>query len=527
MPLMTETMTKKTRVRFAPSPTGLLHVGSARAALFNWLYARHTGGTFLVRIEDTDLERSTEEATQQILESLEWLGLTPDEPVEYQARRAHIHRAYLERLLESGHAYRCYCPKEKLDELREKARAEGRIFAYRREMFPEEEARKLEAAGAPCVIRFRAPVGGTTAFDDIVYGHIEVENDTIGDFVIARPDGTPLYNFTNVVDDIDMGITLVCRGEDHVPNTPKQIMIYRALGVEPPQFAHLPLILGPDKQKLSKRHGATGVTEFRAMGILPEALVNYLALLGWAPPEAEFEEVMPLEELIARFSLDRVSKSPAVFDHEKLLWMNGVYIRKTPRPRIEALVRERLAQRWPAVEKPDFMPPNPALSRDEWLSGIIGLAIERCRTLTEFPDLLAYFFEAPKSYEEKAAKKFLANEAQIAALEHVGKLLDDAWARATESADPAKNQNPETLEQWCQAMEDPLRVWAESEGIKFGNVAQPIRLAVTGKTASPPLFHVLWFLGREETIRRINALVTWARARLTESGARSGDPPTA
>jgi len=510
---MTDPMTKKTRVRFAPSPTGVLHVGSARAALFNWLYARHTGGTFLVRIEDTDLERSTEEATRQILESLEWLGLTPDEPIEYQARRAHIHRAALERLLETGHAYRCYCPKEKLDELREKARAEGRIFAYRREMFPEDESRRLEAAGAPCVIRFRAPVGGVTAFDDIIYGHIEVENDNIGDFVIARADGSPLYNFTNVVDDLDMGITLICRGEDHVPNTPKQIMIYRALGAEPPQFAHLPLILGPDKQKLSKRHGATGVTEFRAMGVLPEALVNYLALLGWAPPEAEFEEVMPLEELIARFSLERVSKSPAVFDHEKLLWMNGVYIRRCPRERIDALVRQRLEQRWPALAAPDFTPPNPALTRDAWLAGIIGLAIERCRTLADFVDILACFFEAPQTYDEKAARKFLGTPALVAQLEETGRLLDETWPQAVAEADPASG-DAAALDRWCEAMEKPLRQWAEAAGMKFGNVAQPVRLAITGRTASPPLFPVLWYVGREETARRIRACADWARARL-------------
>ncbi len=515
---MTETTTKKTRVRFAPSPTGLLHVGSARAALFNWLYARHTGGTFLVRIEDTDLERSTEEATRQILDSLEWLGLTPDEPVEYQAKRAHIHRAYLERLLESGHAYRCYCPKEKLDELREKARAEGRIFAYRREMFPEEEARKLEAAGAPYVIRFRAPVGGVTAFDDLIYGHIEVENDNIGDFVIARGDGSPLYNFTNVVDDIDMGITLVCRGEDHVPNTPKQIMIYRALGVEPPQFAHLPLILGPDKQKLSKRHGATGVTEFREMGILPEALVNYLALLGWAPPEAEFEEVMPLEELIARFSLERVSKSPAVFDHEKLLWMNGVYIRKTPRARIDALVRERLEARWPALAAGEFTPPNAELSREAWLEGIIGLAIERSRTLADFLDLLAYFFEPPKEYDEKAMRKFLGTPEHIALLEETGRILDETWSRACEAVNPARDGS-EALDRWCEAMEQPLREWSEKSGIKFGQIAQPVRLAVTGRTASPPLFHVLWYLGREETTRRIAVCAEQARQRHSTTSA--------
>ncbi|AXA36614.1 MAG: glutamate--tRNA ligase [Candidatus Sumerlaea chitinivorans] len=510
---MTNT-TNKPRVRFAPSPTGMLHVGSARAALFNWLYARHTGGTFLVRIEDTDLERSTEEATRQILDSLEWLGLTPDEPVEYQARRAHIHRAYLQRLLDTGHAYRCYCPKERLDELREQARAAGRIFAYRREMFPEEEARKLEAAGAPYVIRFRAPVGGVTAFDDLIYGHIEVENDNIGDFVIARADGSPLYNFTNVVDDLDMGITLICRGEDHVPNTPKQIMIYRALGVEPPQFAHLPLILGPDKKKLSKRHGATGVTEFREMGILREALVNYLALLGWAPPEAEFEEVMPLEELIARFQLERVSKSPAVFDHEKLLWMNGVYIRKTPRAQLDTWVTERLEKRYPALAAADFSPPNQELSREAWLRGIIGLVVERTRTLNDFVDQLGYFFEPPAQYEEKAFRKFLGSPEAVAHLAHCAELLASTWEEATKAHNPVTG-TPQALEAWCEAMEKPLREWSEAKQLKFGNVAQPIRLAVTGRTASPPLFHVLWYLGREESVRRIEKCVDRAKQALS------------
>lgn len=512
---MTTEKPEKPRLRFAPSPTGLLHVGSARAALFNWLYARHCGGTFLVRIEDTDLERSTEEATAQILESLEWLGLVPDEPVEFQARRRHIHRAYLERLLATGHAYRCYCPKERLDELREKARAAGRIFAYRREMFPENEARRREAAGAPYVIRFRAPVGGTTAFDDLVYGHIEVENDNIGDFVIARPDGSPLYNFTNVVDDIDMRITLVCRGEDHVSNTPKQIMIYRALGVEPPQFAHLPLILGPDKQKLSKRHGATGVTEFRQMGILPEALVNYLALLGWAPAEAEFEEVMPLEQLIAQFRLDRVSKSPAVFDHEKLLWMNGVYIRTLDRERIRREVRARLEARWPALAQPDYEVPHPLLTKNEWLNGLIDLAVERSRTLNDFVDQLSYFFEPPTTYDEKGAKKFLGTAEQVGRLEELAALLEESWDEALRLASPEAMDRPAPLAaRWGEAMEAPLRQWAESKGLKFGQVAQPIRLALTGRTASPPLFDVMWYLGKQETMRRLAACVQWARGQL-------------
>jgi glutamyl-tRNA synthetase len=511
------TGTDKPRVRFAPSPTGLLHVGSARAALFNWLFARHTGGTFLLRIEDTDLERSTEEATRQILESLEWLGLTPDEPIEYQARRAHIHREYLDRLLASGHAYRCHCPKEKLDELREQARAQGGIFAYRREMFPEEEARGLEAQGAPAVIRFRAPVGGVTAFDDHVYGHIEVENDNIGDFVIARADGSPLYNFTNVIDDVDMRITHICRGEDHVSNTPKQVMIYRALGVEPPQFAHLPLILGPDKQKLSKRHGATGVTEFRTLGILPAALVNFLALLGWAPGEAEFNEVMPLDELTARFSLDRINRSPAVFDHEKLLWMNGVHIRQMKKEQLYAIVVPVLEARFPSLTDSEFRIQNSELEKAAWLQGIIDLVIERSRTVAEFADNLAYFFDAPTAYDEKAMKKFLGTAEQAAQLRETGRILNESWDNAVAAAKAAtvpaadsefRIQNSAFIEKWSAAMEEPLRVWSESAGIKFGNIAQPVRLAVTGRTASPPLFPVLWYLGREEVARRLEACVS-------------------
>jgi len=489
----------KIRVRFAPSPTGFLHVGSARAALFNYLFARHTGGTYLLRIEDTDLERSTEEATRQILESLAWLGLEPDEPPVYQAQRADIHRGFLERLLASGHAYRCHCPKERLEQLRAEARAAGTIFAYRREMLRPGEAEQYAAQGLPSVIRFRAPVGETVGFDDMVYGRIEVETDTIGDFVIARGDGSPLYNFTNVADDIEMGITHICRGEDHVPNTPKQLLIYRALGAQPPRFAHLPLILGPDKQKLSKRHGATGVNEFRDKGILPEALVNFLALLGWSPGEAEFDEVMTIEELAQKFSLEQVKKSPAVFDHEKLLWMNGAHIRRMPRPSLEAQVIARLTARFGFPERPGPEARNAALTADQWVRGIIDLVVERSRTLCEFEENLSYFFEPPTEYDAKAMKKFVATPEQAQALRATGRLISDAWASVPAPAADAG------VEEWTAALEQAVRAPSEAAGLKFGQVAQPVRLALTGRTASPPLFHVIWFLGREETLRRIEA----------------------
>ncbi|MBX7247394.1 MAG: glutamate--tRNA ligase [Candidatus Sumerlaeaceae bacterium] len=482
----------KIRVRFAPSPTGYLHIGSARAALFNWLYARHMGGTFLLRIEDTDLERSTEEATQQILTSLDWLGLTPDEPVVYQRQRADRHKEYLDRLLTEGKAYKCYCPKERLEELRGKARTDGRIFAYNRAMLEPGEMEKYEAAGGSFVIRILAPEGETTGFDDMVYGRIDVENANIGDFVIARGDGSPLYNFTNVVDDIDMGITHICRGEDHVSNTPKQMLIYNALGATPPRFAHLPLILGPDKQKLSKRHGATGVMEFKEKGILPQALVNYLSLLGWAPPEAEFNEIMPLDEIVSKFSLDRVKKSPAVFDHEKLQWMNGMYIREMPKSKIYELVIPTLKSRF-AV--------NSELASEEWLHSIIDLAIERSRTLSDFADNLSYFFEAPAEYEEKASKKFLGNSEQISQFVESAGVLDNAWA-----ATPTPTTGP--IDEWCGAMEAAVRTWSDARGYKFGNVMQPIRLALTGRTASPSLFHVMALMGREEVARRISACAT-------------------
>ncbi|MCX7718605.1 MAG: glutamate--tRNA ligase [Candidatus Sumerlaeaceae bacterium] len=487
------------RVRFAPSPTGFLHVGSARAALFNYLFARHTGGVYLLRIEDTDLERSTPEATRQILDSLAWLGLEPDEPPVYQAQRADLHRAFLERLLASGHAYRCHCPKERLEQLRAEARAAGTIFAYRREMLEPGEAERYAAQGLPSVIRFRSPVGETVGFDDMVYGRIEVETDTIGDFVIARGDGSPLYNFTNVADDIDMGITHICRGEDHVPNTPKQVLIYRALGAEPPQFAHLPLILGPDKQKLSKRHGATGVNEFRDKGILPQALVNFLALLGWSPGEAEFDEVMTVEELAAKFSLDQVKRSPAVFDHEKLLWMNGAHIRRMPRPALEEMVIGRLTARFGFPERPAACSRNAALAPEAWVRGIIGLVVERSRTLCEFEDNLAYFFEPPSEYDAKAMKKFVSTPEQAETLRATGRLIGDAWERVPP---PGPDGGPDA---WAAAVEQAVREPTEAAGRKFGQVAQPVRLALTGRTASPPLFHVIWFLGREETLRRIEA----------------------
>ena len=490
------------RVRFAPSPTGYLHVGSARAALFNFLHARHTGGKFLLRIEDTDLERSTDDAVRQILESMKWMGLEADEPAVYQTKRVDLHARRLEELLAAGKAYRDYCPKDRLDQLRDEARAAGTIFSYREPMFPAEEALAAQEAGAPFVIRFRTPPGEVTAFNDLVYGRIETANDAIGDFVIARGDGSPLYNFTNVVDDVDMGITLVCRGEDHVSNTPKQVLLYQAFGVQPPRFAHLPLILGTDKQKLSKRHGATGVDQFASLGILPEALLNFLALLGWAPSEAEFDEVMTMEELTKRFSLDRVNKSPAVFDHEKLMWMNGMHIRRLSAEELVARVLPVLAERFPG----EHVSGNALVQGDAMLRGVIDLAKERCRTLIEFGDALDFFFAAPTAWDDKAMRKLLAAPEAVERLRETGRIIAATWEGAVaKSGIAGQPESAERLEAWCHTMEEPLRAFSESAAVKFGAIAQPVRLAVTGRTASPPLFHGLWFLGAEEVARRIEA----------------------
>lgn len=492
------------RVRFAPSPTGYLHVGGARTALFNWLYARHTGGKFVLRIEDTDLERSTPESVQQILDSLKWLGMESDEAIVYQTARAPQHKAYVEQVLASGHAYWDYCPKEKLAELRDKAKEERRPFVYRRELLTEGEIAKYKAAGEPGVIRLRAPETGVTGYDDFVYGRIEAPNETIGDFVIARADGSPLYNFTNAVDDIDMGITHVCRGEDHVSNTLRQVLVYQALGKPMPQFAHLPLILGTDKKRLSKRHGATSVMQFHEEGILPEALLNFLALLGWAPEgESDFEEVMTQDELIARFSLEKVNKSPAVFDYDKLHWMNGVYIRHLPKEEIYAVVVPELDEIYGAAGGPGDEPPG----RAQWLRDIIDLEIERSRTMKDFAGNLDYFFVAPTEYEEKPFKKHLTAVEGIERLRRVRSEIETAWP-ANEKA---------TLQEVHDALDKHLRAWCEAHGIKFGQAVHPVRLALTGRTASPPLFDVIYNLGKAETLARLDKLANHAEAQLANA----------
>jgi glutamyl-tRNA synthetase len=422
---------------------------------------------------------------------MEWLGMRSDEEVEYQTRRAPQHRSYVEQVLKSGAAYMDYCPKDRLEQFRNEAKEKHLPFVYRRSLLTEAEIEQYKATGEPGVIRLRAPETGTTGYDDLVYGRIEAPNETIGDFVIARADGSPLYNFTNAVDDIDMGITHVCRGEDHVSNTLRQVLVYEAVGARTPVFAHLPLILGTDKKRLSKRHGATSVMQFRQDGILPEALINFLALLGWAPEgNAEFDEIMSIEELTRLFSLDKVNKSGAVFDYDKLHWMNGMYIRRLPKEQVYAAVVPELDEVYGAAGGPDDEEPG----RAEWLRSIIDLEIERSRTMKDFAVNLDYFFVAPETFDEKASKKLLSTPEQVQQLRDVTKEIDSAWPVDAHA----------TRDQVAETLDAHLRAWAETRGIKFGNAVHPVRLALTGRSASPPLFDVIYNLGKIEVLSRLN-----------------------
>lgn len=464
------------RVRFAPSPTGTLHIGNVRTALFNWLVARHNDGRFILRIEDTDRERSRQEWADQIMELLKWLGLDWDEGPFYQSERVDIHQGAIDRLVESGDAYPCFCSKERLDELRKKAREESRDFLYDQRCLglSREEVDRRIAEGEAHTIRFRVPNEGTVAFTDLVYGPKEFNNALLGDFVIARSDGAPTFLLTCAVDDHEMGITLVIRGEDHLSNTPKQILIMRALGWEPPEYAHLPLICGPDRAPLSKRHGATAFAHYRESGYLPEALMNFLALLGWALDDST--ELFLPDELIQHFSIERVNRSPAVFDAEKLLWMNGHYIRNLPEDRVLVRVRDRLAEQGWATEDRE----------EEWLSGIIHLIIPRAKTLDDFAPQLRFFLTDDLEYDEKAVKKHLEKEGTRSILEAVRETLDGATDYREE------------------ALEAPMRALVDRLGVGFGKIAQPLRVALTGSSASPPIFDVLHFLGRDRVFQRID-----------------------
>jgi glutamyl-tRNA synthetase len=474
------------RLRFAPSPTGYLHVGGARTALFNWLYARRTGGTFVLRIEDTDVERSSADMVTGILDSLRWLGLDWDEGPEvggpfgpyFQSERLARYREMAETLVRSGHGYYCYCDPDELKARREAAQASGEAWNYDRRclaLSPGEIAAR-ERDGHPRAIRVRVPEG-STRFTDLVRGEIAIDHAHIEDFVVLRRDGHPTYHLSVVVDDVDMRITDVVRGEDHISNTPKQVLLYEAFGAPLPRFAHVPLILGPDKKRLSKRHGATSVTEYQRQGILSEAMVNFLALLGWSPGTGD-EEVFTREELIARFSLEGISGGNAVFNPEKLEWFNAQHIARLP-------LEELIARVEPLLREAGLWDEAFAGERRAWLGGVLELLRPRARRLQDFVDKGRLFLEDAVSYDESAVRKHLLQPGAGDLL----RALRDAFA-----ALPAFTREP---------LETALRGLAEARGVKPGALIHAARVAVTGSTVSPGLFETFELLGRDRVLRRL------------------------
>ncbi|MGB4442210.1 MAG: glutamate--tRNA ligase [Coriobacteriia bacterium] len=480
-------MTEAVRVRFAPSPTGALHVGGARTAIYNWALARGTGGTFILRIDDTDPERSTWENTAQILRSLEWLGLDWDEGPEvggafgpyFQTERAGHYRAALERMKSNGSAYPCFCSAEALEAKREAARTGEGSAGYDR------TCRRLDAdmvavhiaAGEPHVWRLAVPEDrGDIRVDDAVRGPTIFPSSAMDDFVLVRSDGTPTYNFATVVDDADMEITHVIRGDDHLSNTPRQILVFEALGHFVPRFAHLSMIWGADGKKLSKRHGATSVEAFHDEGILPEALLNYLALLGWS---LDGETTMISADVLkANFSLDRISKNPAIFDPEKLEWMNGMYIREMP---AEELV-ERMV---PWLQRAGLASPEDVAARHEWFVALVPLISERLKRMTEIAPTVAFLLTDRLTLDPSAIEKALTG------------------GEALRSLDAARSAL-ETLDVWeTESIEAALRALPDALGIKPKTVLQAVRVALTGSTVSPPLFESVALLGRETTLVRL------------------------
>jgi len=450
------------RTRFAPSPTGMLHIGGARTALFSWLHARHHGGQFLLRIEDTDRERSTDEATQVILDGLAWLGLEPDESPVFQAARQAEHLRAVEDLLDRGLAYRCWCTKEELDAMREAQRASGRKPMYDGRC----RHRADQPLDRPHVVRFRSPDTGRTVVHDRVLGEVVFDNAELDDLILLRSDGTPTYNLAVVVDDAAMGITHVIRGADHLNNTPRQIQLYEALGLPVPEFAHIPLIHGPDGAKMSKRHGAVAVTEYREAGYLPDALVNYLARLGWSHGD---EEVFSRERLIALFDVRDVGKTAARFDQQKLDWLNAYYIRQADPASLAEQVRR-------------FLDADTGGGPD--LAAVVAALQERSRTLVDIANGARFFYIRPESYDEKAVRKNFRDA--------TWPLLDAFVAGA------------EQLEEWtAESIHALIAQVCEAADVKMGKLAQPIRILVSGGPVSPPIDVTLALLGREEALARI------------------------
>lgn len=455
------------RTRFAPSPTGDLHIGGARTALFAWLFARKHQGTFILRIEDTDRERSTQASAEVIMEAMRWLGLDYDEGPFYQTQRFDRYNAILEKLLESGKAYRCYCSKERLDALREQQTAAGqkpRYDGYCRDL--------KDIRQAPYVVRFRNPQVGSVSFNDIVRGRITTHNNELDDLILVRTDGTPTYNFVVVVDDLDMRITHVIRGDDHINNTPRQINILQALGAAIPEYGHVPTILGSDGKRLSKRHGAAGVLEYREAGFLPEALINYLVRLGWSYKD---QEIFSRDELIQYFDVHSLQRSPAAFNPEKLAWLNQHYLKTSDKSVTARALAHQLEKKGIDFRK------GPALT------DIISLFAERAKTLVEMADNCRYFFQRPE-YDRKILEKHLTPEIMPVLSE-----LRDRF---------------QALSDWnAVAIHEIITAVAEKKSLALGKVAQPLRVTLTGGVVSPPIDATLYHLGRESVLERIQIVI--------------------
>lgn len=473
----------KIRTRFAPSPTGYLHIGGARTALYNWLFARKAGGTFVLRIEDTDRERSREEHLENILESLKWLGLSWDEGPLRQTERFDLYRSYTDQLEKSGHLYRCTCTPAELEERRKLALKEGRPPRY------DGRCRSMEhPRSAPHALRFRMPESGVTEVHDLIGGVVRFPNEELEDLVILRSNGTPTYNFTVVVDDAENRISHVIRGNDHLNNTPKQIQMYHALGLTPPQFAHLPLILGTDRSRLSKRHGAVSVTAYRESGYLPEAMLNFLARIGWSSGD---QEIFSLDELVQKFGLEGVGKTSGAFNEQKLDWLNAHYIRHLP----PALVLDRLR---PFLK--EALGGDPPERDVAWWEKALSVFGERAETLVGLAQNMRFLFESEIRWDEKARKKFFRSEV-LSVLEELLRRLEELDSFSTENLEPL------------------FKSICEGADIGLGQLAQPVRVALSGRSVTPGIYDVLVLLGKAESLRRLKNAIAEIRARAADDSS--------
>ncbi|NPV89854.1 MAG: glutamate--tRNA ligase [Firmicutes bacterium] len=488
------------RVRFAPSPTGYLHIGGARTALYNWFFARQNQGKMILRIEDTDSERIKEDSVGQILDSLEWLGIDWDEGPGrggdfgpyYQSQRKSFYTAAAEALLQSGRAYYCFCTEDELKAERERQREAGVPFRYNRkcrDLSASEVHKRLEQGLEP-VVRIKLPDSGQTVVNDLIRGNVSFDFDQLDDLIIIKSNGLPTYNFACVVDDHEMQISHVIRADEHLSNTPKQQFLYEALGYPVPQFAHISMILAPDRSKLSKRHGATSVSEFKDMGCLPEAIINYLTLLGWSPPEEQSEIFTP-EQTICHFSLDQVSKTAAVYDINKLIWLNGQYINSYG---LEKLASHAL----PFLIREGLIDNDTADQNHDYILSVISTVRERVKTLPELAEASRYFFKDVTEYDEKGREKYFRQKG-----------IEALLAKCRDRLADIEVFNPENTEKVYRDLIEEL-------SIKGGLIIHPTRLALTGRTASPGLFDVMVILGKERCLNRLDRAIRFIKAEKTQ-----------